>query len=137
LAYIEALNDEKGTTAAGFLDRAKAWFAKHGITSIERIVTDNGACYRSRVFAELVLPARHQRIKPCTSRHNGKVERYNRILAEEFLDARTCCQSRTAATPSWSGICTTTTTDPTEHTTDDRPPPPLRSASTTSWPHTN
>ncbi|MEX1077888.1 MAG: IS481 family transposase [Homoserinimonas sp.] len=89
LAYTEALNDEKGTTAAGFLDRAKAWFANHGITSIERIVTDNGACYRSKVFADTVLPARQQRIKPYTPRHNGKVERYNRILAEEFLYART------------------------------------------------
>jgi transposase InsO family protein len=89
LAYTEALDDEKGATAAGFLDRAKAWFAEHGITSIERIVTDNGACYRSKVFAETVRPARRQRIKPYTPRHNGKVERYNRILAEEFLYART------------------------------------------------
>ena len=89
LAYTEALNDEKGTTAATFLDRAREWFAAHGIRSIERIVTDNGACYRSRVFTEAVLPSRHQRITPYTPRHNGKVERYNRILAEEFLYART------------------------------------------------
>ncbi|GAA1738569.1 IS481 family transposase [Microbacterium paludicola] len=89
LAYTEALDDEKGLTAAEFLERAKRWFAAHGITSIERIVTDNGACYRSKVFAEAVLPVRHQRITPYTPRHNGKVERYNRILAEEFLYART------------------------------------------------
>ena len=89
LAYSEALDDEQGTTAAGFLERTKTWFAAHGITAIERVVTDNGACYRSKVFAEAVLPARHQRITPFTPRHNGKVERYNRILAEEFLYART------------------------------------------------
>lgn len=88
LAYTEALGDEKGGTAAGFLARAKTWFATHGITSIERIVTDNGACYRSQVFADEVPPARHQRITPYTPRHNGKVERYNRILVEEFLYAR-------------------------------------------------
>ena len=89
LAYTEALNDEKGVTAAEFFEHAKTWFAAHGITTIERIVTDNGACYRSKVFAEAVLPARHQRITPYTPRHNGKVERYNRVLAEEFLYART------------------------------------------------
>jgi transposase InsO family protein len=89
LAYSEALDDEQGTTAAGFLERTKTWFAAHGITAIERVVTDNGACYRSKVFAEAVLPARHQRITPFTPRHNGKVERYHRILAEEFLYART------------------------------------------------
>lgn len=88
LAYTEALDDEKGTTAARFLERATAWFAAHGVNMIERIVTDNGACYRSKVFAEAVLPARQQRITPYTPRHNGKVERYNRILTEEFLYAR-------------------------------------------------
>ncbi|MFD8413994.1 IS481 family transposase [Streptomyces sp. NPDC059650] len=89
LAYTEALSDEQATTAVAFLHRAKAWFAAHGIASIERIVTDNGACYRASAFARALLGARHQRITPYTPRHNGKVERYNRILAEEFLYART------------------------------------------------
>lgn len=88
LAYTESLDNEKGTTAAEFLERARGWFAAHGITMIERIITDNGACYRSKVFAEAVLPARHQRITPYRPRHNGKVERYNRVLTEEFLYAR-------------------------------------------------
>jgi transposase InsO family protein len=89
LAYTEALNDEKGTTAAAFLDRAREWFSAHGIITIERIVTDNGACYRSKVFTEAIATSRHQRITPYTPRHNGKVERYNRILAEDILYART------------------------------------------------
>lgn len=84
LAYTEALPDEKATTAIGFMHRARAWLAVHGITRIERIVTDNGACYRADAFARAMLGARHQRITPYTPRHNGKVERYNRILAEEF-----------------------------------------------------
>jgi transposase InsO family protein len=88
LAYTEALGDEKGVTAVAFLARARDWFAAHGISAIERIITDNGACYRSRAFAAATGEARHQRTAPYTPRHNGKIERYNRILAEEFLYAR-------------------------------------------------
>lgn len=88
LAYTEALNDEKGITAVEFLARARDWFATHGIVAIERIVTDNGACYRSQAFAAALDGSRHQRITPYTPRHNGKIERYNRILAEDFLYAR-------------------------------------------------
>jgi len=89
LSYTESLPDEKGTTAAAFLARAKVWFAAHGITHIHRVVTDNGACYRSGDFARIVgQRTRHQKTKPYTPRHNGKVERYQRILAEELLYAR-------------------------------------------------
>ena len=88
LAYTEALPDEKAVTAVAFLDRARAWFAAHGITQLERIVTDNGSCYRAAAFADAIGDSRHQRITPYTPRHNGKIERYNRILAEEFLYAR-------------------------------------------------
>ena len=88
LAYTEPLTDEKGATAAAFLARAKVWFAAHGITHIHRVVTDNGACYRSGDFARIVgQRTRHQKTKPYTPRHNGKVERYQRILAEELLYA--------------------------------------------------
>lgn len=89
LAYTEALDDERAVTAISFMHRARVWFAAHGITHIQRIVTDNGSCYRAKDFAHVLHGARHQRITPYTPRHNGKVERYNRILAEEFLYART------------------------------------------------
>lgn len=89
LAYTEPLPDEKAATAIGFLHRARGWFAAHGITHIEQIVTDNGACYRANAFDRSLLGAKHKRTKPYTPRHSGKVERYNRILAEEFLYART------------------------------------------------
>lgn len=88
LAYTEALPDKKAVTAIGIMHRARAWFAANGIKRIERIVTDNGACYRAEAFARALLGSRHQRITPYTPRHNGKVERYNRIIAEEFLYAR-------------------------------------------------
>ncbi|APE36427.1 IS481 family transposase [Nocardia mangyaensis] len=88
LAYTEALDDEKAETAIRFMHRARAFLAAHGITHIHRIVTDNGSCYRAHDFAKVLRGARHQRIRPYTPRHNGKVERYQRILAEEFLYAR-------------------------------------------------
>lgn len=89
LAYTEPRDDEKGATAAAFLARAKVFFAAHGITHIHRVITDNGACYRSGDFARIVgRQTRHQRTKPYTPRHNGKAERYQRIMTEEVLYAR-------------------------------------------------
>ena len=102
LAYTEALPNEQAVTAVEFLGRARAWFAAHGITHIERIVTDNG--YKANAFAAALAGSRHQRITPYTPRHNGKIERYNRILAEEFLYARTWTSQdeRRAAVDIWN-----------------------------------
>ena len=104
LAYTEALPDQKATTAIAFTHRARAFFAAHGITHIHRIVTDNGACYRAADFATVLRGARHQHISPYTPRHNGKVERYQRILAEDFLYATswTSEQHRTQALATWN-----------------------------------
>lgn len=90
LAYTEALPDETAATTVGFFGRARVFFAAHGITRISRLVTDNGANYRARRFTQTVTAhaTRHQRIRPYTPRHNGKVERYNRILADELLYTR-------------------------------------------------
>ena len=52
------------------------------------MITDNGSCYRAADFTASLREARHYRIKPYTPKHNGKVERYNRILAEELLYSR-------------------------------------------------
>ena len=83
--------DEKASTTIGFFCRARTFFAAHGITRLVRVVTDNGANYRAQSFIANItsLASRHQRIRPYTPRHNGKVERYNRILAEECLYTRT------------------------------------------------
>ena len=105
LAYTEHLPDEKASTAVGFWARARAWFAAHGITQITRVVTDNGSCYRSAAFAHATAHAsRHQRIKPYTPKHNGKIERYNRIVADEVLYARpfTSEAERAAAITVWN-----------------------------------
>jgi transposase InsO family protein len=105
LSCTEPLADEKGATAAAFFARAKVWSAAHGITHVRRVVTDNGACYRSGDFARIGGgEPRHQKTKRCTPRHNGKVGRYQRILAEELLYARefTSEAARSAAIAGWN-----------------------------------
>ena len=106
LAYTEHLPDEKATTTIAFFQRARAFFVVHGIGRIVRVVTDNGANYRATTFTRTVtaVASRHQRIRPHTPRHNGKVERYNRILAEELLYARlwTSEAERAAAIEVWN-----------------------------------
>jgi transposase InsO family protein len=88
LAYTEPLPDETAATAIAFFARARAFFTAHGITRLTRVVTDNGSCYRAAAFTRSLFDvARHQRTRPFTPRHNGKVERYQRILAEELLYA--------------------------------------------------
>jgi len=88
LAYTESLADEKAVTAAGFLRRATAFLGAHGIT-VEKVLTDNGSCYRSQLF-DAALPdgARHRFTRPHHPQTNGKVERYNRTLGAEFAYAR-------------------------------------------------
>ena len=58
LAYTEELPDEKGATAAGFWARAVKFFRRHGIRRIRRVLTDNGACYRSWAFAAALAASR-------------------------------------------------------------------------------
>jgi transposase InsO family protein len=87
LAYSEILPDEKGTTCAGFITRAAAYFTDHGIDRIERVITDNAFGYRrSTAFAAAVtaIGARQKFIRPHSPWQNGKVERFNRTLAAEW-----------------------------------------------------
>src|ERR1700712_1523751 len=73
LAYVEVLEDEKATTAAAFLRRAVAHYRRYGIT-VERVMTDNGACYRGvlHAIACRALGLRHLRTRPYRPRTNGK-----------------------------------------------------------------
>lgn len=87
LAYSEIHDDEKVDTCAGFLTRAAAYFAGHGITRIERVMTDNAFAYRrGRAFLATVaaLGARQKFIRPHCPWQNGKVERFNRTLQTEW-----------------------------------------------------
>ena len=83
LAYVEVLDDEKGATAAGFLRRAIAFFRRYGIR-VERVLTDNGSCYRAIVHALACrrLGIRHLRTRPYRPRTNGKAERFIRTLVD-------------------------------------------------------
>ncbi|AWG00646.1 transposase [Clavibacter michiganensis subsp. insidiosus] len=106
LAYAEIHPDEKGVTAAGFLTRAAAYFAEHGITRIERVLTDHAFAYRhSAAFQNAVtqLGARQKFIRPHCPWQNGKVERFNRTLATEWAYRQpfTSNQARTDALDPW------------------------------------
>jgi len=87
LAYSEILGDERRETAAGFWRRASAFFADAGV-EVQAVMTDNGACYRSRDFAAALGDARHRWTRPYRPQTNGKVERFNRTLAAEWAYAR-------------------------------------------------
>jgi transposase InsO family protein len=104
LAYVEVLADERGTTAAGFLRRAVAWFGGMGIT-VERVLSDNGACYRSRVHAEACaeLAMRHLYTRPSRPRTNGKAERFIQTLTNGWAYGAIYGSSveRTASLPGW------------------------------------
>ncbi|MEV4666952.1 IS481 family transposase [Microbacterium sp. LWO12-1.2] len=105
LAYAEIHDDEKGTTAAGVLERAIAFYAALGVT-VERVISDNAFAYRHSAAFRAVLDAHgitQKFIKPHCPWTNGKVERLNRTLATEWAYARayTSNAERTAALPIW------------------------------------
>jgi transposase InsO family protein len=81
IAYVEVLEDEKATTAAGFLRRAVAYYRARGIR-VERVMTDNGSCYRGVVHALAckALGIRHLRTRPYRPPTNGKAERFIRTM---------------------------------------------------------
>lgn len=105
LAYTEACEDEKVATRIGFFARARAFFAAHGIPRIHRVVSDNGANDRAKDFTRTVeaLADRHQRIRPYTPRHNGKVERCNHMLTYEVPTLDRIPVARPAGTRSGCG----------------------------------
>jgi transposase InsO family protein len=89
LAYTEILADERKETAASFWHRAQAFFTAAGIT-IERVMTDNGSCYQSFAWRDALAAAgiTHKRTRPYRPQTNGKAERFNRTLLEEWAYAR-------------------------------------------------
>jgi transposase InsO family protein len=104
LAYAEVLPDQKASTAAGFLRRAVAFYRRHGIT-IERVITDNGGCYRATIHALAcrALGIRHLRTRPYRPQTNGKAERFIRTLINGWAYGAIYRTSgeRTAALDGW------------------------------------
>jgi transposase InsO family protein len=104
VTYVEARDDEMKETAAEVLRNAVAWFAERGVT-VERVLTDNGGCYRSHLWrdtcAELgITPKRTRPYRPQT---NGKIERFHRTLSDGWAYARLYPSEaeRRAALPIW------------------------------------
>jgi transposase InsO family protein len=104
LAYSEVLPDERKASAIAFLDRALAWFGRHGVT-VERLMTDNGSAYRSHAFRRACADARlrHLRTRPYTPRTNGKAERFIQTALREWAYVRPYASSsaRSQAITSW------------------------------------
>jgi transposase InsO family protein len=102
LAFSEVLNDEKGPTCAGFWIRAVAFFAAHGI-AVDAVLTDNARNYLGFDFTAALGGIEHRRIRAYTPRTNGKVERFNRTLLEEWAYVRPyrSDRARTRALAKW------------------------------------
>jgi transposase InsO family protein len=103
LAYSEILPDERVASCAGFLERAIRFYRNHNIT-VERVLTDNAMTYRHGADFHRVLDEHgigHRLIQPYRPQTNGKVERYNRTLLDEWAYAsvfRTGNERRAALT---------------------------------------
>ncbi|MER7989172.1 IS481 family transposase [Streptomyces noursei] len=104
LAYSEILADEKKETAVAFWQRAHAFFTQAGIT-VERVLTDNGSCYKSHLWRNFLTTQgiSHKRTRPYRPQTNGKVERFNRTLLDEWAYARPYRTEtdRRATYPAW------------------------------------
>jgi transposase InsO family protein len=105
LAFVELHNDEKAATVTGFVERALAYFAEHGITT-KRLMTDNAFAYiHNRSLRELLArhSIRHLRTEPYRPRTNGKVERFHQTMAREWAYGLTyrSHRQRAEALPHW------------------------------------
>lgn len=89
VAYAEVLADEKGETATGFVQRAIAWFREQDV-HVERVMTDNGSCYRSHRFRRALAQhgVRHIWTRPYRPQTNGKAERFIQTAKKEWAYAR-------------------------------------------------
>ncbi len=89
VAFSRIMQDERKASAVAFLKAAVAYYASLGVT-IERVMTDNGSCYRSRAFAKTCkkLRLKHIRTKPYTPKTNGKAERFIQTSLREWAYAR-------------------------------------------------
>ncbi len=104
VAFVQVLPDERKHSAVAFLKAAIAYYEGLGV-HVERVMTDNGSCYRSKTFRKACqkLGLRHIFTKPYTPKTNGKAERFIQTALREWAYARAYDQSdqRTAELPRW------------------------------------
>ena len=98
IAFSQILSDERGHSAEAFLQAAVGYYRSLGIR-IRRLLTDNGSCYRSRLFSDACrrLAIRHRFTRPYTPRTNGKAERFIQTALREWAYARSYCSSEQRA----------------------------------------
>ncbi|TIW70049.1 MAG: transposase family protein, partial [Mesorhizobium sp.] len=96
--------DQRKESAIAFLKAAVAYYASLGIV-VERVMTDNGSCYRSKAFAKACrkLGLKHIRTKPYTPKTNGKAERFIQTALREwaYAIAYPTSDHRSAELPVW------------------------------------
>ena len=104
LAFSRIMKDEKKASAVAFLKAAVAYYASLGV-KVERVMTDNGSCYKSFAFRKACdrLGLKHIRTKPYTPKTNGKAERFIQTSLREWAYARAYNTSaeRAAELPNW------------------------------------
>lgn len=104
VAFSQIHPDETKQSAVPFLKAAVAYYARLGVT-VSRVMTDNGACYKSHAFRDACkeLGLKHIRTKPYTPKTNGKAERFIQTSLREWAYARTYDSSdhRAAQLPGW------------------------------------
>ncbi len=138
VAYSEILDDEKGSTAAEFWDRAHAWFTSRGI-NIERALTDNGACYRSRIWSDALnqTGVAHKRTRPYRPQTNGKVSNASTGSCSKNGPTSATGPQKGSDEPPMTGSSTSTiNTHPTAHSAGPLQWPPSTGCSRTTSPRT-
>jgi transposase InsO family protein len=104
VAFSQVLPDEKKESAVLFLKAAVAYYANLGI-AVERVMTDNGSCYRSKAFAAACrkFGLKHIRTRPYTPKTNGKAERFIQTALREwaYAIAYPTSDHRAAELPAW------------------------------------
>lgn len=104
VAFSQIHPDETKESAVPFLKAAVAYYARLGVT-VSRVMTDNGACYKSHAFRDacVQLGLKHIRTKPYTPKTNGKAERFIQTSLREWAYAQLYDSSdqRAAELPAW------------------------------------
>lgn len=104
VAISQIMKDEKKESAVAFLKASVAYYASLGVT-VEGVMTDNGACYRSFAFQKVCnrLGLKHIRTKPYTPKTNGKAERFIQTSLREwaYAWAYNTSDERAAELPRW------------------------------------
>jgi transposase InsO family protein len=105
VAYAEIHDNETAATATAVLRNAVTWYADRGITTIERVLSDNGSAYRSHLWRDTCteLGITPKRTRPYRPQTNGKIERFHRTLADGWAFAHFYPDetTRRAALPAW------------------------------------